>query len=90
MANQNDPNLPNEPTGNGLPNTPYGTTAEAGLSPGKLFALGRRVTQENLDLRLLKDLRCKGIGTFKIKCQALALSREAEKRNKRKVEKGGQ
>ena len=90
MANLNVLYLPNEPTGNGLQDTPYETTTKAGLSPGKLCAMARRVTQEDLDLKLLRDLRGKGIGTFKIECQALALSKDAEKRNERKEEKGGQ
>ena len=46
--------------------------------------MGKLVTEEELDERLLSGLLKKKVGTYRIECQALELVRDAEKRNKEK------
>ena len=71
--------VPNSLEGPAQNPTPMMNTVKTGLSPSKLIALGKRVTEEDLDVRLLSDLRKHRIGTFKIECEALKLHDEAMK-----------
>ena len=71
--------VPNSLEGPAQNPTPMMNTVKTGLSPSKLVALGKRVTEEDLDVRLLSDLRKHRVGTFKIECEALKLHDEAMK-----------
>ena len=73
--------VPNSIEGPAQNPTPMMDTVKTGLSPSKLIALGRRVTEEDLDIRLLNDLRKHRIGIFRIECEALKLQKEARKRD---------
>ena len=73
--------VPNPIEGPAQNPTPMMDTVKTGLSPSKLIALGRRITEEDLDIRLLNDLRKHRIGTFRIECEALKFQKEARKRD---------
>ena len=76
-------NLPFTPKGKEPKTTPIDETARAGLSPGNLFRLGRLVTEEDLDLKLMNELKASKVGTLNIECQALKLKEEACKREEK-------
>ena len=62
--------------------TPTEETVRAAYSPSKLIKLGKRVTEEDLDIRLLTALKQQGVGTFKIECEALKMHKESRKGQK--------
>ena len=62
--------------------TPTEETVRAACSPSKLVKLGKKVTEEDLDIRLLTALKQQGVGTFKIECEALKMHKESRKGEK--------